>query len=175
MVRVSSSQRGPHRDLLTAGSSEEWDHFGAGRDGYFTELRCPPSRVWQPQMHHVMISVQDGGDNAPEECDCPRSGLSCWVKVRVEPRLEPGRWTGDTNWARHRITTTLPPSPQRPADYGGKLSRSIKQPFSVPHAVRMQCCWPVRPRGCENNKLPSTWSCFLHCTSLVFLHIKCIW
>lgn len=109
MVRVSSSQRRPHRDLLTAGSSEEWDHFRAGRDRYFTELRCPPSRVWQPQMHHVMISVQDGGDNAPEECDRPRSSLSCWVKVRVEPRLEPGRWTGDTNWARHRITTTLPP------------------------------------------------------------------
>ena len=58
----------PCRDLLTATSPAEQDHFGAGSDRYFTELRRPFSRVWQAQMQHVMISVQDGGDEAPEEC-----------------------------------------------------------------------------------------------------------
>lgn len=27
-------------------------------------------------------------------------------------------------------------------------------------SVQMQSCWPVSPPRCENNKLPSTWSCF---------------
>lgn len=59
---------------------------------------------------------------------------------------------------------------QRPcwlSDSVGKLSGSRKihrkadqTAFFCLHAVRMQCCWPVRPPGCENNKLPSTWSCF---------------
>lgn len=103
-VRGNKRVSEPRRSFIVA---DEWL--------IFHRAKMPPLKVRKAQMHHVMISVQDGGDDAPKERDCPRSGASRRVKVRAEPQLEPGRWTGDANWVRHCIATATPHPPQRPA------------------------------------------------------------
>lgn len=71
--------------------------------------------------------------------------------------------------SRAELMLTLGRCRGNSADPERFTEKQIKQPFSVPHAVRMQWCWPVRPQGCENHQHEAV---FLHCTSLVFLHIK---
>lgn len=84
--------------------------------------------------------------------------------VHREKPGSPRRWNTAVSLAltcqRSREGVDLETVSGNSADSERFKEKQIKQPFSVLHAVRMQCCWPVRPPGCENNQLPSTRSCF---------------